>query len=252
MASVRPIQIIPVPGLPEIRPGDQLAKLIAASLSDREITVRAGDVFVVAQKIVSKAQGRIVLLETVTPSPAATEWARKWGKDPRIIELVLSESKSILRMERGIIVSETSHGFICANAGIDTSNTAENTAVLLPRDPDGSARALQAELQQVFDVPLGVVISDTFGRAWREGLVNVALGVAGLPAMIDYRGRRDGDGKLLHATIMAVADEIASAAELVMRKADRVAVAILRGFMPDAPSGSGRDLIRPAERDLFR
>ena len=155
-------------------------------------------------------------------------------------------------MERGIIVSETVHGFICANAGVDASNTAEDTAILLPENPDQSARALQARLKHLFGVSIGVVISDTFGRAWREGLVNVALGVAALPALIDFRGQRDGSGKLLHATLIATADEIASAAELVMGKADRIPVVIVRGFSAAAAPGNGADLIRPAERDLFR
>ena len=246
------IQIIPVPGLPEIRPGDDIAGLIANHLRQLDFVVSAGDVFVVAQKIVSKAEGRVVSLNEIVPSQRATEWAQKWDKDARVIELVLRESKTILRMERGIIVSETKHGFICANAGVDASNTAENTAVLLPENPDQSAHALQDALQRVFDVRLGVIISDTFGRAWREGLVNVALGVAGLPALIDYRGQRDGDGKLLNATLIGAADELASAAELVMGKADRVPVAIIRGFAPTAPQGTGRDLIRPKELDLFR
>jgi len=246
------IQIVPVPGLPEMRSGDDIAALIVSRLRQLDLVVSPGDVFVVAQKIVSKAEGRLVSLNEIVPSQRAAEWAQKWDKDARVIELVLRESKTILRMERGIIVSETKHGFICANAGVDASNTAENTAVLLPENPDQSAHALQDALQRVFDVRLGVIISDTFGRAWREGLVNVALGVAGLPALIDYRGQRDGDGKLLNATLIGAADELASAAELVMGKADRVPVAIIRGFAPSAPQGTGRDLIRPKERDLFR
>lgn len=246
------IQIIPVHGLPEIQPGNDMAPLIAKGLRDRDFTVMQGDIFVVAQKIVSKAEGRIADLREITPSSRATEWAAQWNKDARIIELVLRESKSILRMERGIIVSETRHGFICANAGVDASNTAENTAVLLPENPDQSARILQVKLQGIFAVSLGVIISDTFGRAWREGLVNVALGVAGLPALIDYRGQTDASGKLLNATVIACADELAAAAELVMGKSDRVPVAIIRGFPHDTAPGTGRDLIRPAERDLFR
>lgn len=246
------IQIIPVPGLPEIQPGDDIASLITKCLHDQTCTIMHGDIFVIAQKIVSKAEGRVVDLHEVIPSRRATEWAMDWNKDPRIIELVLRESKSILRMERGIIISETWHGFVCANAGVDASNTVENAAVLLPESPDESARALQLKLQESFAVPLGIIISDTFGRAWREGLVNVALGVSGLPSLIDYRGQRDGDGKLLNATVIACADELAAAAELVMGKADRVPVVIIRGFRSDAPPGNAHDLIRPAGRDLFR
>lgn len=246
------IQIIPVPGLPEIQPGDDIASLIANCLRDRPFEVMHGDIFVIAQKIISKSEGRIVDLNRITPSRRATEWAAEWGKDPRIIELVLQESKRILRMERGIIICETRHGFVCANAGVDASNTAENTAILLPESPDESAQGIRLKLQEFFAVPLGVIVSDTFGRAWREGLVNVALGVSGLPALMDYRGQRDGEGKLLNATVIACADELAAAAELAMGKSDRVPVVIIRGFAPDALSGNGRDLIRPAERDLFR
>jgi coenzyme F420-0:L-glutamate ligase / coenzyme F420-1:gamma-L-glutamate ligase len=238
--------------MPEINPGDDLAALISSSLREQNCRVMRNDIFVVAQKIVSKAEGRIVLLESVKPSRKAADWADQWGKNPRVVELVLRESKSILRMERGIIVSETQHGFICANAGVDASNAGENSAILLPENPDESARLLKSGLQECFKVPVGVIISDTFGRAWREGLVNVALGVSGPPALIDYRGTRDADGKLLNATIIATADEIASAAELVMGKADHIPVAIVRGFTQTVPSGSGRDLIRPPERDLFR
>jgi coenzyme F420-0:L-glutamate ligase / coenzyme F420-1:gamma-L-glutamate ligase len=252
LSSNRSIQIIPISGLPEIRQGDDLVALITSSLGEQNCPVVEGDIFVVAQKIVSKSEGRVVALESVLPSPTASDWAERWGKDPRIVELVLRESKCILRMERGIVISETRHGFICANAGVDASNAGEDMAILLPENPDDSARLLRSGLEQSFGVRVGVIISDTFGRAWREGLVNVALGISGLPALIDYRGTRDANGKLLTATIIATADEIASAAELVMGKADRIPVAMIRGFTPGTPSGTARDLIRPAERDLFR
>jgi len=217
----------------------------------QEFRVAAGDVFVIAQKIVSKAEGRVVILDAIVPSARAAKWAQEWGKDPRVIELVLRESKRIIRMERGVIVAETSHGFVCANAGVDLSNADEGTAILLPDDPDASARVLQARLCEALGADIGIIISDTFGRPWREGLVNVALGVAGVAALIDYRGERDANGKLLQATIIALADELASAAELVMGKADRVPIAIIRG-VASAARGSGRDLIRPEEKDLFR
>jgi coenzyme F420-0:L-glutamate ligase/coenzyme F420-1:gamma-L-glutamate ligase len=251
-AVPNPIHVIPVAGLPEICPGDDLAALIANSARQQDCQVAKGDILVVAQKVVSKAEGRIVPLADIVPSREALEWADRWSKDPRLIEVVLQQSKAIIRMERGIIVSETAHGFICANAGVDASNTAGDTAILLPEDPDRSARQLQARLGQLFSAAVGVIISDTFGRAWREGLVNVALGVAGVPALTDYRGQLDGSGKLLHATLIATADEIASAAELVMGKADRIPIVIVRGFSAAVPPGSGADLIRPAERDLFR
>jgi coenzyme F420-0:L-glutamate ligase/coenzyme F420-1:gamma-L-glutamate ligase len=217
----------------------------------QDFRVAAGDVFVVAQKIVSKAEGRIVPLGSISPSARAAKWAADWSKDSRVIELVLREAKRIVRMERGLIVAETSHGFVCANAGIDLSNADEGAAILLPEDPDASARALQIRLGESLGVDIGIIISDTFGRPWREGLVNVALGVAGIAPLIDYRGARDANGKLLQATIIALADELASAAELVMGKADRVPVAIIRG-VANAGNGSGRDLIRPEEKDLFR
>ena len=218
----------------------------------QHLRVAAGDVFVVAQKIVSKAEGRMVRLDSVEPSERAARWAAEYDKDPRLIELVLREASRIVRMDRGVIIAETRHGFICANAGVDNSNTPEGTASLLPEDPDRSARALQSALAKLFRVHVGVIISDTFGRPWREGLVNVALGVAGIAPLIDYRGRRDAGGKILQATIIAIADELASAAELVMGKADGVPVALIQSLAGAKRTGSGRDLIRPAEKDLFR
>jgi coenzyme F420-0:L-glutamate ligase/coenzyme F420-1:gamma-L-glutamate ligase len=246
------IQIFPLPGLPEVEPGDDLARLIATALRAQDFRIIRGDILVIAQKIVSKAEGRIVRLDSVTPSADAVEWARSWDKDARVIALVLRESSRIVRMERGIIIAETRHGFVCANAGIDLSNAAEGTAILLPDDPDASARALQAQLSAALGADIGIIISDTFGRPWREGLVNVALGVAGVAPLIDYRGTRDANGKPLQATIIAAADELASAAELVMGKSDRVPLAIIRGVQTKTGDGSGRDLIRPAVNDLFR
>ncbi len=247
-----PIQIIPLPGLPEISPGDDLARLIAEAIRQTDIRVGAKDIFVVAHKIVSKSEGRIVHLDSVKPSERAEQWAADYHKDPRLIELVLLQAKRILKMERGVIVAETSHGFVCANAGVDASNTPESTAILLPEDPDRSANMLRTQLIRTFGVSVGVIISDTFGRPWREGLVNVALGVAGLAPMVDYRGQTDASGKTLQATLIALADEVASAAELVMGKADRVPVAIVQGVQTSLQTGSGRELIRPAERDIFR
>jgi len=248
----QPIQIFPLTGMPEIKPGDDLGRLIIDAARTSDFVVASGDIFVVAQKVVSKAEGRIVRLATVSPSERAEEWARAWGKDPRVIELVLSEAKRIVRMAQGVIVGETAHGFVCANAGVDISNTEPGTALLLPRDPDASARALLAALEKAFAAPLAVIVADTFGRPWREGLVNVALGVAGMAPLLDYRGQADTSGKTLQATLIAVADELASAAELAMGKLDRIPVAIVRGAQISARSGRGRDLIRPAQRDLFR
>jgi coenzyme F420-0:L-glutamate ligase / coenzyme F420-1:gamma-L-glutamate ligase len=251
-AVPNPIQIFPLTGLPEVKAGDDVARLITAAIEAQRFRVAAGDIFVVAQKIVSKAEARIVSLDTIVPSERAVDWARKWGKDARVIELVLLHSKRIVRMERGIIVAETHHGFVCANAGIDLSNAEEGAAILLPEDPDASARALRAQLGEMLGVELAVIVSDTFGRPWREGLVNVALGGAGMAPLIDYRGKRDANGKLLQATIIALADELASAAELVMGKSDGVPVAIVRGVAATLNFGSGHDLIRPPEKDLFR
>jgi coenzyme F420-0:L-glutamate ligase/coenzyme F420-1:gamma-L-glutamate ligase len=248
----RTIQVLPLLGIPEIKPGDDLARLIAESLRAQGFSLQAADILVIAQKIISKAEGRLVRLDSVVPSERAITWAKTWDKDARAIELILRESKRIVRMERGIIIAETQHGFVCANAGIDLSNAPEGTAILLPLDPDRSARGLKEKLDAIFQTNIGVIISDTFGRAWREGLVNVALGVAGRAPLIDYRGEKDPGGKVLQATIIALADELASAAELVMGKTDRVPVAIIRGVQPSSPEGSGRDLIRPAEKDLFR
>ena len=246
-----PVQIFPLPGLPEIRAGDDLARLIVGAVRMQEFRIASGDVLVIAQKIVSKAEDRIVSLDSIVPSERAAKWAQEWAKDPRVIELILRQAKRIIRMERGVIIAETRHGFVCANAGIDLSNADEGTAILLPDDPDASARALQTRLGEALHADIGIIISDTFGRPWREGLVNIALGVAGVAPLIDYRGARDAGGKLLQATIIALADELASAAELVMGKADRVPVAIIRG-VASAGMGSGRDLIRPEEKDLFR
>ena len=250
-----PIQIITLPGLPEVSPGDDLARLITEAVRQNELLIAAGDIFVVAHKIVSKSEGRIVRLDTINPSERARQWAAEYHKDSRLIELVLREARRILKMERGVIVAETSHGFVCANAGVDGSNTAEDTAILLPEDPDRSAKQLHNLLTKTYGMPLGVIISDTFGRPWREGLVNVALGTAGIAPLIDYRGQKDASGKILQATLIALGDEIASAAELVMGKSDGVPVAILKGIqgVQAGPQSLGaKELIRPVERDIFR
>lgn len=246
------VHIIPLTGLPEVAPGDDLARLLIEGVQRQGLILRNGDVFVVAQKIVSKAEGRVVRLDTVDPSERAERWAAEFHKDPKVVELVLREAKSIVRMERGVIVARTRHGFVCANAGVDISNAPAGTALLLPEDPDRTACALQEQLARAFGLQLAVIISDTFGRPWREGLVNVALGVAGIEPMLDYRGQRDPHGKLLQATVVALADELAAAGGLVMGKLKRVPVAIIQGLARSQGKGSGRDLIRPEENDLFR
>jgi coenzyme F420-0:L-glutamate ligase/coenzyme F420-1:gamma-L-glutamate ligase len=252
MAARAALEIFPLTGLPEVSAGDDLAALIVTAAKREDLAVRPDDLFVVAQKIVSKAEGRVVRLDGIVPSRRANDWAEAHGKDARLIELVLREAARIVRMERGIIIAETRHGFVCANAGVDASNAPDGSAILLPEDPDASARKLQAQLAAAFGVPVGVIISDSFGRPWREGLVNVALGVAGLAPLRDYRGRSDAGGKPLTATIIAEADELASAAELVMGKAGAIPVALVRGADLGARAGSGQDLLRPPDKDLFR
>jgi coenzyme F420-0:L-glutamate ligase/coenzyme F420-1:gamma-L-glutamate ligase len=246
------IEILALCGLAEIHPHDNLAKLIFDAAGRQQFTAREHDVFVIAQKVVSKAEGRIVRLDSIAPSARAIEWATEWNKDARHVEVVLRESKRIVRMERGLIIAETRHGFVCANAGVDASNAPEGCVILLPEDADRSARELQEALAKFFRAPVGVIISDTFGRPWRRGLTNVALGVAGIAPLLDYRGTEDRGGKTLHATVLAIADEIAAAAELVMGKLDGVPVAIVRGA-PRGNFGAGAiDLVRDAESDLFR
>jgi coenzyme F420-0:L-glutamate ligase/coenzyme F420-1:gamma-L-glutamate ligase len=237
-------------------PGQDLAALSCEAIRRVGFEPLTGDVVVFAQKAVSKVEGRTVRLADVRPSALATRWALAHGKDPRFIEVVLAEAKRIVRMDRDVLICETAHGFVCANAGVDASNVPGEYVTLLPVDPDASAERLCAGLSETFGVQIGAIIADTFGRPWREGLVNVALGVAGLASFIDYRGQRDAHGRPLAITVIATADEIASAAELVMGKTAQVPVAIvrLRGeFYPlSSTRGSGRDLVRPSERDLFR
>ena len=246
------LHIFAVSGIPEITPGADLGALIADALRRTGRTAEAGDVFVVAQKIVSKAEGALVRLAEVVPSPLACEWAAAHGLDPHVVEVVLRESRRIVRMDRGILISETRHGFVCANAGVDTSNVAPGFVTVLPRDPDKSAEGVRARLSEAFGCPTAAIVSDTFGRPWREGFVNVALGVAGLRPLIDYRGCIDSHGRRLHATMIALADELAGAAEIVMRKTAAIPVAIVRGVAEWTGDGSGRVLMRDAGRDLFR
>ncbi|HEY3137727.1 MAG TPA: coenzyme F420-0:L-glutamate ligase [Blastocatellia bacterium] len=246
------IQIIGVTGMPEVREGDDVASLIVEAARVAEIGIVDRDVVVVAQKIISKAEGRIVRLDSVEPSPRAREWAVAYDKDPRVVEVVLRESKRIVRMERGVLISETEQGFVCANAGVDTSNVEGGTVTLLPKDPDASAGQIHSSLERSVGVELAVIVSDTFGRPWREGLVNVALGVSGIAPLLDYRGQKDSHGRRLKVTVMAIADELASAAELVMKKSSGIPVAIIRGFDYNTSEATGRELIRATELDLFR
>ena len=247
MTAAGVVEVIGVPGLPEVRPGDDLGELIAvhARLQDQDIVV-------VAQKIVSKAEGRIRSLREVEPGEAALRYAERLQADPRVVQVILDETVRVVRDERVLIV-ETRQGYVCANAGVDHSNVpGEDSVTLLPEDSDASASALRRRLEELTGRRLGVIVADTFGRAWRIGITNVALGVSGVAALVDYRGRPDDFGQEMTATVVAVADEIACAAELVMGKTERVPVAVVRGYQAPGPPGRGRELVRPPELDLFR
>jgi coenzyme F420-0:L-glutamate ligase/coenzyme F420-1:gamma-L-glutamate ligase len=247
------VQIIGVAGMPEVRPGDDLAALILEAVRRQGLDIEHGDVLVVTQKVVSKAEGRLVDLRTVEPSPQAQELAVRTGKDPRLVEVILRETRRIVRQEGGVIICETKHGFVCANAGVDTSNVGGGVVSLLPADPDRSAERIRVAIQEKKPgISIAVIISDTFGRPWREGHTNVAIGLAGMSPVKDYVGQKDPHGYVLRVSTMAVADELAAAAELVMEKLSRVPVAIVRGFDYRRGEGSARELIRPEERDLFR
>jgi coenzyme F420-0:L-glutamate ligase/coenzyme F420-1:gamma-L-glutamate ligase len=251
---VAELSLSPVEGLPEVGPGDDIAQLVIDALAKRGQALEGGDILVVAQKIVSKSEGRLRDLATVTPGKDARRIAEEHGPeaDPRLIQVILDETVRVVRSERVLIV-ETRHGYVCANAGVDHSNVPGlDMVTLLPVDPDSSAESLRARLREIGRVEVGVIVSDTFGRAWRIGIENVALGVAGLPAVIDYRGQLDDFDQELTATVVAVADELAAAAELVMGKTARIPAVVIRGYHPEALPGLGKDLIRPAELDLFR
>jgi coenzyme F420-0:L-glutamate ligase/coenzyme F420-1:gamma-L-glutamate ligase len=212
-----------------------------------------GDILVVKHKVVSKAEGAMVALAEVKPSAASRAWARRFGLDARVSELAVRESRRIVRRRRGVLITETRHGFVCANSGVDVSNVnGGRHAVLLPKDPDRSAANLRRELKKKGGVEIAVIVSDSFGRAWREGLTEVAIGVAGMRPLVDYRGRRDPYGYRLHGTVHAVADELACAAGLVCGKLAGTPACIIRGYSYGRATGRGRDLIRPAEYDLFR
>ena len=247
------VRLIGLTGLPEVKPGDNLAACIAEAAARQGLALQDGDVLVVTQKVVSKAEGRLVDLRTVEPSDLARRIAAETGKDPRQVEVVLRESRRIVRMDRGVIITETKHGFVCANAGVDFSNVpGQETVALLPEDPDASASRLREGVRTHADAEVAVIISDTFGRPWRLGLTDVAVGVAGLRPIRDYTGTADSEGRELRVTAVAVADELAAAAELVMGKVDRVPVAVIRGYPFERGEGTARELIRPAELDLFR
>lgn len=245
-----------LPNIPNVQPGDDIAGLILEALTCAELKLQAGDVLVITQKIISKAEGRAVRLAEVTPSPPARELAAATGKDPRLVEVILRESRGVIRQRGPVLITETRHGWICANAGVDRSNIAGpegEIALPLPLDPDGSAQSIRAALRAATDVDIAVIITDTHGRAWREGAINLALGIAGMLPIADLRGQPDMFGYTLRVTTVARADELAAAAGLITgQSAERLPVVLIRGA--DYPRGEGRavDMQRPPEDDLFR
>lgn len=246
------LRIFAVRGIAEAAAGDRPGALVADAIEAAQLPVADGDVIVIAQKLVSKAEGAVVALRDISPSAEARAWAGTYGRDAEVTEVVFQEARRIVRMERGVIIAETRHGFICANAGVDSSNVAPGHVTLLPRDPDGSARRARDILETRFGCRVATIVADTFGRPWREGVVNVALGVSGLRPLDDLRGRMDRHGRRLHSTVVAIADELASAAELVMGKTAGVPAAIVRGAGEWIGDGVGTALVRPAEMDMFR
>jgi coenzyme F420-0:L-glutamate ligase/coenzyme F420-1:gamma-L-glutamate ligase len=246
------LRVTGLTGLPEVAAGDDLPRMILDALTAQGTPLADGDVLVVTQKIVSKAEGRVVALADVTPGPEARKLARETEKDPRLVELILRESVRIVRQAGSVLITETRHGFVCANAGIDASNVAQGYVALLPEDPDASAAAIREAVRERAGVEVAVVISDTFGRAWREGHTNVAVGVAGMEPFVDYVGEVDPFGNELRVSTLAAADELAGAAELVMGKLSGVPVAVVCGFEYPKGCGTARDIVRPPERDLFR
>ena len=251
------VEILALAGMPEVGIGDDLGRLIGDALEATAgaLPLQAGDVLVVTQKIVSKAEGAIVDLRTVTPRVEAVEWAAAWDRDARQIEVVLREARRVVRMERGVLITETEHGFVCANGGIDASNVGPGSGdlvTLLPHDPDASAGRIRVALRTRFGHDLPVVVSDSFGRPWRWGIVDVALGVSGIVPLEDLRGVPDADGRVMRTTVRAVADELASAAELALGKTAGRPVALVRGAKPPRGEGTIRELLMPVENDLFR
>jgi len=247
------IQLIGVTGMGEIIKGSKLSEIIRNAASMQGTPIMERDILVVTQKIVSKAEGSVVDLSTIHPSDFAKSFAMKWGKDPRHVEVILKESRRVVRMEKGVLITETHHGFICANAGVDASNVpGSDNVCLLPKMPDASAKSIRDEIYNAIGLTVAVVISDTFGRPWREGTTNVAIGIAGINPIKDYRGVEDSYGYELKSSVAATGDEIAASAELVSNKTDHIPVSIIRGLPYDDSEGSISLLIRDPSKDLFR
>jgi coenzyme F420-0:L-glutamate ligase / coenzyme F420-1:gamma-L-glutamate ligase len=245
-------EVIGIEGIGEVRPGDDVARIVVDAAAHQRTPLAAADVLVLSQKIVSKSEGRLLRLSEITPSTMATTFAAELGRDPRLIEVILRESRRIVRMDRGVLVTETRHGWVCANAGVDQSNVDADMVALLPEDSDRSARGIRETLRTLVGGDVHVIIADTFGRPWREGLVNIAIGVAGFAPLRSYLGERDPAGRPLQATILAIADELAAAAEPVMGKLDRIPAAIVRGVPLTASEEGSKSLLRDPARDLFR
>ena len=247
------ITVIGIPGMQEVASGDDLASLIVEASKTASITIEDGDILVVTQKVVSKAEGRIVRLDEVEASPLAIQLSDGHHRDPRHTEVILRESVRIVRMDRGVIISETRHGFVCANAGVDASNLpGSDTVSLLPLDSDASARRIRASIKARAGKEVAVIISDTFGRPWREGAINVAIGIAGIEPARDYRGQNDAYGRPMQSTVIVIADELASAADLVMGKVEGVPVSLIKGYSYRPADVGIKALIRAHEQDLFR
>ncbi len=253
MARPRELRVIPVQVTGEIRPGDSLAATLLAALREQGLSLAGGDILVVKHKIVSKAEGQLVELDRIKPSASSRSWARRYKIDARVTELALKQSIRVVRRKRGVLITETHHGLVCANSGLDVSNVdGGHHALLLPEDPDRSAARLHRDLKKRLKLSIPVIISDSFGRPWREGLTEVAIGVAGIKALQDYRGRRDPHGYALRVSLDAVADQLACAAGLLCGKLARTPACIIRGFRYQPGQGRARDLIRSAKTDLFR
>jgi coenzyme F420-0:L-glutamate ligase / coenzyme F420-1:gamma-L-glutamate ligase len=247
------IQLIPIPVAPEIKAGDDIANILIQSLRARRLQLKPGDILVIKHKIISKAEGQFVELDTINPSPESMEWGRQYDVDPRVIELALKESRVVIRRKNGVLITETHHGFLCANSGVDASNVdGGRHAVLLPKDPDHSAEKMKRSIKSLTGFSVAVIITDSFGRPWREGLTEFAIGVAGINPLRDDRGQHDPHGYKLKASVEAIADELACAAGLVCGKLNRTPACIVRGFPYRAGKGSVNALLRPAATDLFR
>ena len=250
---VSDVTLLAIDGLPEIKPGDDLAVMVVDCARAGGRALQRGDVLAIAQKVISKSEGRIRKLGDVVPGPEALRMAAESGKDAKALQVVLDETVRIVRWQRGVLIVETRHGFVCANAGVDHSNAgAPDTLILLPVDPDASAARIRARIAELTGIDVPVVITDTFGRAWREGHMNVAIGISGLPALRRYIGEFDPDGYEMRVTEIAVADEIAAATELVMGKLDRRPAAIVRGLRLPEGEERARDYVRPHDKDMFR